>query len=523
MASTELSSVGAVPRAKLELPRPDVAESARSEPGYRLSLLRWLAAVASDDGAVSLAEYEALCVLALEGDSALEMHTVLRAIEHPQAPQEAILGLRAGAAAAPKGARAKSLLKAAPLLRLQGERATDLMRALADALQVDLPPDELAACEALGAPSILQSALHSPVRAVKAVTLRSQVDQAVRLTGAPDLARVVDDYLDGGYSLEAVQDRVQTALSRLAAQLSDFEQRLSRSATNLEAVNRDLDAAEQLHKQVSQRLALVEDRIHREKEYFEEDFEEAIHDAGNAVELEILDRLKTDQWTLPKVWESMGRSTFAKELERRLDRMARRHESQLVLMKEDLRMFREDFQLVRASVLERSHHTQLRSLMPTLRVGTRVLNTVESAADVTLAGGVMAGLGTGAAIYAMGTAAVLPLIAPVVPFVGAALLVAGTAKWMMDSSSRKDEEIRHKRQAFEAALRGQMDVMRQSYFSQLDTVGQEFLASAQALVRPVMLEAQARVDLEALEQRVALQVLGRTRRSIDRQLIGSGG
>jgi hypothetical protein len=276
MASTELSAVVAVPRAKLELPRPDVAESARSEPGYRLSLLRWLAAVASDDGAVSLAEYEALCVLALEGDSALEMHTVLRAIEHPQAPQEAILGLRAGAAAAPKGARAKSLLKAAPLLRLQGERATGLMRALADALQVELPPDELAACEALGAPSILQSALHSPVRAVKAVTLRLQVDQAVRLTGAPDLARMVDDYLDGGYSLEAVQDRVHTALSRLAAQLSDFEQRLSRSATNLEAVNRDLEAAEQLYKQVSQRLALVEDRIHREKEYFEEDFEEAI-------------------------------------------------------------------------------------------------------------------------------------------------------------------------------------------------------------------------------------------------------
>jgi hypothetical protein len=523
MASTELSAALAVSRVELVLARPDVAECARTEPGYRLSLLRWLAAVASDDGAVSLAEYEQLCMLALEGGSALEMHTVLRAIEQPQAPEEAMAGLRAAAAALPKGVRRQSLLMAAPLLRLQGEQATGLVRLLAEVLQVDLPPDELAACEALAAPSILQSALHSPMRAMKALTLRSEVDQAVRLTGAPNLSRLVDGYLDGSHPLAGVQDRVQVALSGLAAQLGEFEQGLRQTATDQEAAKREVEAAEQLHKQVRQRLAMVEARIHQEKEHFEEDFEEAIHDAGNAVELEMVDRLKTDQWTLAKVWESMGRSTFGKELERRLDRLARRHERQLVLMKEDLRLFREDFQLVRASVLQRSHHTQLRSLMPALRTGMRVLNTVESAADVTLAGGVVAGLGTGAAIYAMGTAAVLPFIAPVVPFVGAALLVAGAAKWMMDSSGRKDQEVQHKRQAFEAALRVQMDALRKSYFSQLDTVGHEFLASAQALVRPVMLEAQARVDLAALEQRVAQQVLGHTRRSIDRLLIKAKG
>ena len=121
MASTELSAALAVPRVELVLTRPDVAECARTEPGYRLSLLRWLAAVASDDGAVSLAEYEQLCILALEGGSALEMHTVLHAIEQPQSPEEAMAGLRAAAAAFPKGARRQSLLMAAPLLRLQGE------------------------------------------------------------------------------------------------------------------------------------------------------------------------------------------------------------------------------------------------------------------------------------------------------------------------------------------------------------------------------------------------------------------
>lgn len=515
MASTEISAALPVTRRTLELSRPDVAECARTEPGYRLSLLRWLAAVASDDGAVSLAEYEQLCMLACEGGSALEMHTVLRAIEQPQAPQDAMAGLRAASTGLPEAARRQALQMSTPLLRLQGERATALARSLAEALQVSLPPDELAACEALAAPSMLQSVLRSPLRTMKSMALRSTADQAVRLTGASDLTRLWDNYLDGNQQLDAAQGRVRTALSALSDQLREFERRLQQTESDQEAAKRAVDAAEQLHRQVSQRLAMVEARIHQEKEHFEEDFEEAIHDAGNAVELDMADRLKTDDWTLAKVWESMGRSTFAKELERRLDRLARRHERQLVLMKEDLRLFREDFQLVRASVLQRSHHTQLRGLMPVLRTGTRLLNTVEGAADVTLAGGVVAGIGTGAAIYALGSAVVLPFIAPVVPFAGAALLVAGVVKWMMDGPGRLDQEVQHKRKAFEAGLRLQMDAMRKSYFSQLDTVGDEFLTSAQVLVRPVMLEAQARLDLAALEQRVARQVIGHTRRSVD--------
>jgi hypothetical protein len=44
MAPTELSAAFAVPRFELVLALPDVTECSRTEPGYRLSLLRWLAA-----------------------------------------------------------------------------------------------------------------------------------------------------------------------------------------------------------------------------------------------------------------------------------------------------------------------------------------------------------------------------------------------------------------------------------------------------------------------------------------------
>jgi hypothetical protein len=225
----------------------------------------------------------------------------------------------------------------------------------------------------------------------------------------------------------------------------------------------------------------------------------------------MLDRLKTDDWTLKKVWDSMGRSTFAKELERRVDRIARRHERQLQLMKEDLRLFQQEYRLVQAQVLARTHHTKLSSLMPGLRAGTRILNATEDIANVTLASGVLAGIGTGAAIYALGAAVVLPVIAPIAPFAGAAVVVAGAFKWMMDKPARKGEEVRDKRLALEQALRERLSEMRTSYFAQLDQTGQEFLATARVLARPVLLEAQARRELVAIERRVGESVLRRHR------------
>lgn len=225
-------------------------------------------------------------------------------------------------------------------------------------------------------------------------------------------------------------------------------------------------------------------------------------------------RLKTDQWTVARVWESMGRSTFAKELERRVDRLARRHEKQLQLMKEDLRLFQEEFTLVRASVIERRHHGQLRPLMPALRRTTKAMNAIETSAEATLGLGVLAGLGTGGAIYAFGTAAVLPVIAPIAPFAGGALLVAGAVKWLMDSDDRKDKELAHKRAAFERALRERLQEMRGSYFAQLDTLAREFADTANALVRPVVLEAEELARQAELQERVSRRVLANTRQAV---------
>lgn len=501
---------------RLQLERPDVASSVDDEPGFRLDLLRWMACVASADGAINVAEYQLLCEFAQEGGSAHEMLTVLRAVERPRSGEAALAALSAAATTLPEEVRRTVMERAMPLLRLQGEAMSGFASALAGALDVPLTPSQRADCEAVQArsPSTLQTALLHPIRVLKGRPLRSATAEAFRLTGDGDVAALYRAYLDGAVSVDDLQARLQPVLHRLASQYTEFEGRLSGITFDQEAATREVEAAEQLFDQVGQRLAIVEARIRADKEQFEEEFDEIVHDAGNAVELEMLDRLKTDDWTLQRVWESMGRSTFAKELERRVDRIARRHERQLGLLKEDLRLFQQEYELVHSRIAQRTHHSRLSALMPRLRAGTRVLNAVETAADVTLGGGVVAGIGAGAAIYALGAAAVLPVIAPVAPFAGAAIAVAGALKWMMDSPGRKGEEVRDKRRAFENALRERLTEMRASYFSQLDQTGQEFLASARVLVRPLLLEAQAARDLAAIEARVARQVLLNSRREL---------
>jgi type II secretory pathway component PulJ len=74
--------------------------------------------------------------------------------------------------------------------------------------------------------------------------------------------------------------------------------------------------------------------------------------------------------------------------------------------------------------------------------------------------------------------------------------------------------VRDKRQALEQALRERLSEMRTSYFEQLDRTGQEFLATARILARPVLLEAQARRELAAVERRVAESVLRRNRQAV---------
>ncbi|MCC4118627.1 hypothetical protein LLG90_25030 [Aromatoleum toluclasticum] len=113
----------------------------------------------------------------------------------------------------------------------------------------------------------------------------------------------------------------------IAREVDRYEEQLKLAEVAAAWAGAFVSTAKDLHKQVLQRLAMVEARIHFERDTFAEDIDDAVHDAGNSVELEIQERLKTDKWKASEVWDRIARTTLAKELERRVDRMVLRRET----------------------------------------------------------------------------------------------------------------------------------------------------------------------------------------------------
>ncbi|MFA9218111.1 MAG: hypothetical protein ACEQSK_13550, partial [Sphingomonadaceae bacterium] len=214
---------------------------------------------------------------------------------------------------------------------------------------------------------------------------------------------------------------MQGATSAISRDIVAYQEQ-ARTLSQLEASAVSVvQAAQELQQQVLQRLTLIDARIAYERRLLIEEIDDAVHDAGNAIELAIGDRLNTDQWKDEDVWASIGRNQYGQEMERRLDRVVRRKEQALHLLQEELRLFQSAMRLSQSSVFQRQHHTALAKLMPRLRLGTRLVNGVDTAANVTLVSGAVAAAGGGTAAYLFGAAVVLPVLAPVAPFVGGAV------------------------------------------------------------------------------------------------------
>jgi hypothetical protein len=110
----------------------------------------------------------------------------------------------------------------------------------------------------------------------------------------------------------------------------------------------------------------------------------------------------------------------------------------------------------------------------------------------------------------------LPVIAPALPIIGGALVVAGIVKWFTDSSGRKDKEIRHKREALETAMRIQLDQAKKSFDQQLDTLIKDFRITASCILDPLVLEGQAIGRLNKMQKQVAVRLTSRARDSLSK-------
>lgn len=481
--------------------------------------LRVIGAIASDDGLVSLAEYSAINDIVKNSDeSAVASVALLHALERPTPLKDALVALKNASAGTDTNFRQAAFQAARPLLQLQGFASRETARKLSSALSIEHVKTDFDEFPCEKDQAFLKKMVRSSMRLMKGKDLRNLADMCLSVTGDAKISQYVVDYEDGLITADELRGRLNAACVEVNKQIQSFKEQLQVAEFASNATTAYLKTAQELKKQVAQRMANMEARLCFERDTFEEDMDYLIHDAGNAFEVEVTERLKTDKWKLARVWESIGRTTFAKELESRVRRVVTRREEMLRLIKEDLRLFQEEMRITRISILRQQHHTRFSSLMPTLRVGTRVVNAVDSAATVTLGTGGVAIAGVGTAVYFLGTAAVLPVIAPALPFIAVPMLIAGVFKWFSDSEARKDGEIGHKRLAFEKTLRDQLLQAQASFNGQLDAVANDFQKSAVQMIQPIMLEAEAADRLASLQVKMAKRLIEQSSVTVARVL-----
>jgi hypothetical protein len=473
-----------------------------------VALVRALAAVVCSDGVVSLPELSALTDAATQLEASnLCVYTALRSIELRPGLDASLRVLNTQSSSLDAAQRSRLLHLALPIIELQGGEALGHAERFAQALQADVPQPLRAALEAQANAPLWKVFTAQSVRRVMASAEIQSARDCYHATRSADVARALADFLAGNVDAAALAHTAAVARTAFIEGLEGVE--AGRDAL--------LKAARQLQAQIEQRLQLIRARIDLEKREFDESLEDLIHDAGNAFEAEAVGLFRDADERKPGTWQQLARSSFGRELERRITRAERLYSNRLSLLQQEVSIFAQDYGYAVTQLLLSPHHARLAPVMPGLRVGTRVLNALDDAANLTLKGGAVAGVGTGAAVYFLGAAAVLPVVAPAVPIVAGALLVAGLVKWVMDTDARLGREIAHKRTSFEAELRRHLQAMRASYFTQLDQTQQAFEDTATAVMTPLLLEAYAQAALQQVHSRLTLEATRTARALLSRR------
>jgi hypothetical protein len=471
-------------------------------------LLEALCSVAAEDGFISPAEYTRILESAQELDAS---HTsafiALKAIECPKKIKETFLTLGEASKLLKIEERQRLLNISLPLIELQGERAQSIGNNLAKVLGLDLRGSQLEALR-LGSksPTLMTITSHS-MRRMKGRDVIARARESLRLSGDPLLSRMISGYLDGDVSLEEVDRQRQLSISSMIDGLEQLK--LSCDSSNEDVLNRQkiLSLAKELVDQLQQRVSIFSARIQLEKDEFTDEFDDIIHDAGNSFELQVRERMGDSNYKISNFWSGISKGPFSRELERRIDRVNRRHSERIRHLKQEAIHFSKEYQIASGRLRKQIHHSAFKNLMPELRLKTKVMSAVDTASDVAVGGSVIAGVGAGTAAYFFGATAVLPVIAPAVPFVAGALLVGLVVKSFTDPKTRGDEEVAHKREAFEDALRKELGRQMTILFAEYDTVQSEFIKTAQAIAGPTMIEARSQLEVVALQQRISSRIL----------------
>jgi hypothetical protein len=476
---------------------------------------RCLGSIAAADGTVNITEYEVLHETLLSAEqSALATLLILRAIEKPIALDEAFKQLKRASKEIDPSVTLAAFEAAKPLIELQGNKSRRIAEQLADSLEIQLSNADRDDFLLSSDRNLWQTIVQKSKRLLNDDELIKLGERCFSLSGNSIFASQLSSYETQELSSSDLLEAIETSLSDSIQKISYYESELKKAESAQSMSSQSVKVAEELYFQVSQRLANIEARLDFERRGLHEELDFIVHEAGQTFELEVQTRLMTDKWELPRVWEHIAKTSFAKELAFRIDAFCKRREESLQLLADELRMFQDSMRFFRVANLGHIHHSRLVKFAPRLRVSTRVLNAGDQVANATLFGSLLASAASGMGMYVWGAAATATFIAPAVPFIAGAAVTALTFKWLTDSKARLADEIQDKRRSFEKTLRQQLSATSTAFENELVNLEHSFKDTAESMVRPYLLEAQAAETISDVQTKLLKKLLKRSRASV---------
>ncbi|WP_448206444.1 hypothetical protein [Azospirillum sp. sgz302134] len=482
-------------------------EAALGGDRFLVALCRTIPAIAGHDTVITLREY-ALAVAAadrladLSGRRIAVMHIVLEGLREPPGLKAALKDLSKAAADRADDVRQAGLAVLYPLLTAQGARAQDLLDRVADALTVPkaMRPDLRVLKEGGGLIQGLKFLWNDPY---------ADVSDFAESFGLTDISAAVTRCKSGQLATENLRGMVESAVTLIRGELQDF-------AANLEHLDRQKHLASKLRftaqaliEQVEQRLDGLVRRAALQKEMFREELKAFLEDAVNDIEIEMRDRMKSDDWLDEQVWTSFAKSQHGRAVQVRYEQLKRRYERQIEAFRNELAIFRKQLEVSSVAFMTSFDHRDFAGLVRPPSWTLQALGAADKAASATLVVGGVAGVGSAIAIasgvLSVSTVGALALT-PVAPLVLAPLAVAGLYKWMADPERRKQKALKSKRAEIEAGLAALLGDPSKAHDEALDRLLDEFYRVAADLLSPITYEGQAAEAMLTLQKKLSTQL-----------------
>lgn len=349
---------------------------------------------------------------------------------------------------------------------------------------------------------------------------RTSYERMMDFALAFDEKELLDVLQDEHFDANCGSERISLALA--TAKTNAIE-----SCRSLESNNHDLEireatirqllsVTETMVEQTRKRLHAIRRRAERQKQYFEEDMNTMLEDAGVQLAKTWKDRLIRSTRNKHKALHESRDDEAAGIIRGRIDKIRIRYQNLMADWTTEYESFCDELSNSREIAAFNMNRGEFLELIPPASIKSRMMSSLDSASStVLLSGGVAALAVTG--VMGVGTAVGL-LLTPIGLGVASGVALSGLYKWLSRPVERMAEEAEDKAEKTIQNLRKICEVEIGRHADDLDKLVDQFYDAAESIYSPIMREVQISTMYGDYQRKVIVEVSKNTERYVENML-----